>query len=148
MKQNMKPILLQDLFIGAWVCEFLEIPRKEATPMSVNAIFNDGLIYLDFEENEGDPFEAEIKNIRGILIDSDTMRHFQFSETDHNVFEKKCDGYKVVVEIHEHQQYKLIRAKIQHDDGGFQFNDNLIYIHHLQKFAFESTRKPLVLDWK
>jgi len=51
MKHNVKQLQLQDLFIGAWVQEYLEIPKKLSTPMYVESIFESGDIYLDFEEN-------------------------------------------------------------------------------------------------
>lgn len=148
MKKSIKTILLQDLFIGAWVYEYMEIPKRLSTPMYVEATFESGDIYLTFRENEGDPFEAEIKNIRGIEITPDILRHFCFKETDHNVFEKECDGFKVVVFISDHQHYRLVKATIQHKTGGFKIDENLIFIHQLQKFVFDSTREPLVLDWK
>ena len=147
MKNNLKKMLLQDIFIGAWVSQYMEIPKRERCPMYVSAIFENGDLYLDMPGNEGDPFEAEIGEIRGIAITPETLRGFHFDEPDHNLFEKKCKGFKVVVSIFGHQHYKLIRAKIQHDNGGFQFDDNIIFIHQLQDFVFKSTQNPLTLEW-
>lgn len=148
MKINLKKLLLQDLFIGAWVCQFMKSSQRESCPMYVSAIFENGDLYLDMPVNDGDPFEAEIGEIRGIVITPKTLRDFHFDETDHNVFEKKCEGFKVVVCISEHAQCRLIRAQISHNDGGFQFDENIVFIHQLQKFVFESTRKPLVLEYE
>lgn len=148
MKQKLKKLLLQDLFIGAWVQEIPDTTKVKSFPMFVSAIFSDGNLYLDFNGNESDPFDSNIKEIRGIEIQPDILRGFHFEETDHNVFEKKCDGFKVVVTINDHQHYKLLRAGIHHDNGGFQFDENIIYIHHLQDFVFRSTRKPLNLSWQ
>ncbi len=147
MKQNIKKLQLQDLFIGAWVVEENAFGRQ-SIPMYVSCLFEDGDIYLDFNGNEADPWEAKIEDIRGIRISSESMQHFQFKEIDHNVFEKSCEGFKVVVSIIDHQQYRLVKATIRHDEGGFQINENIIYIHQLQKFVFESTRKPLVLEYE
>ncbi len=144
---NPRKLALQDLFIGAWVQEFLKVPARLGTPMYVESIFEDGDVYLTFKGNSTDPFEANIMDIQGIPLKSDTMHHFGFSETEHNVFELKCDTFKVVVIINEHQGYRLVRAKIQHEDGGFQLDDNLIYVHQLQEFVFKKCGRLLILDW-
>ena len=147
MKHNVKQLQLQDLFIGAWVQEYLEIPKKLSTPMYVESIFESGDIYLDFEENEADPFEAKIENIRGIPITTEHLLSFHFKEVGHDVYEIMCDGFAVVAEVKERTRYPFVRIRIEHDGGGYQINDNILFIHQMQKFVFDSTRKPLILKY-
>lgn len=145
---NVKKLQLQDLFIGAWVVEQMEYKQRQSIPMFVSGIFQDGDLYLDFNGNEGDVWEAKIDDIRGIPITSDNLRYFHFVETEHNTFAMNCEGFQVVVYVADHQQYKIVKSSIRHNDGGFQYNDNLIFIHQLQKFVFEATQKPLILEFQ
>lgn len=49
---------LQDIKIGDIVCNV-----HTKFPMKVVGIYEDGTIYLDFEGNEGDVFEENIKDL-------------------------------------------------------------------------------------
>ena len=49
---------LQDIKIGDIVCNV-----HTKFPMQVVGIYEDGTIYLDFEGNEGDVFEENIKDL-------------------------------------------------------------------------------------
>ncbi|MCS2295964.1 hypothetical protein [Bacteroides thetaiotaomicron] len=57
---------IEDLHIGMTVVELLPSPQgvRETIPMQVTAIFQDGTVYLDFEGNEGDVWEANIKDLK------------------------------------------------------------------------------------
>lgn len=57
---------IEDLHIGMTVVELLPSPQgvREMIPMQVTAIFQDGTVYLDFEGNEGDVWEANIKDLK------------------------------------------------------------------------------------
>lgn len=59
---------IEDLYIGMTVVELLPSPQgmRETIPMQVTAIFQDGTVYLDFEGNEGDVWEANIKDLKAI----------------------------------------------------------------------------------
>lgn len=59
---------IEDLSIGMTVVELLPSPQgvRETIPMQVTAIFQDGTVYLDFEGNEGDAWEANIKDLKAI----------------------------------------------------------------------------------
>lgn len=61
-------IKIEDLHIGMTVVELLPSPQgvRETIPMQVTAIFQDGTVYLDFEGNEGDVWEANIKDLKTI----------------------------------------------------------------------------------
>lgn len=57
---------IEDLHIGMTVVELLPSPQevRETIPMQVTAIFQDGTVYLDFEGNEGDVWESNIKDLK------------------------------------------------------------------------------------
>lgn len=59
----MKP---QDLRIGMTVVEVSPKTHRESIPMQVVAIFQDGTVYLDFEGNEGDVWEVDIKDLKKV----------------------------------------------------------------------------------
>ena len=50
------------------VAELLPSPQgtRESIPMQVVGIYKDGTVYLDFEGNEGDWWEAEAKELKPI----------------------------------------------------------------------------------
>ena len=60
---------IRELQIGNWVY----YGKKAQFPMQITSIFgyldgDDGTVYLDFEGNEGDVFEAEVEDITPIPI--------------------------------------------------------------------------------
>lgn len=148
MKHDIRKLQLQDLRIGDWVQEFLTIPNRLSTPMYVESIFESGDVYLDFKDNTTDPFEAVIDNIRGIIIKPDALKHFGFKEIDHDVYELVCEKFKVRVVVIHVEKNNYVRAILEHNDGGYQFDDNITFIHQLQHFVFDFARQPLILNWE
>ncbi|MCD7923649.1 MAG: hypothetical protein LUI85_02695 [Bacteroides sp.] len=59
---------VENLRIGMKVVELLPSPQgtRESIPMDVVAIFKDGDVYLDFEGNEGDIWEAKAENLKQV----------------------------------------------------------------------------------
>lgn len=59
---------VEDLRIGMKVVELLPSPQgtRETIPMCVVAIFKDGDVYLDFEGNKGDIWEAKAENLKQV----------------------------------------------------------------------------------
>lgn len=59
---------LERLRIGMKVVELLPSLQgmRESIPMEVVAIFKDGTVYLDFEGNEGDVWEAKAKDLKQV----------------------------------------------------------------------------------
>lgn len=54
---------IEDIRIGMWVQELMPIPKRYTPPMKVTGIFkgyNDehDVVYMELEEQDGDPFEA------------------------------------------------------------------------------------------
>lgn len=59
----MKP---EELRIGMWVSERLAYSKdapRYSMPMQVEGIFKDGTVYLNFDDNEGDIFECNVKDL-------------------------------------------------------------------------------------
>ncbi|WP_303224025.1 hypothetical protein [Butyricimonas faecihominis] len=54
---------IEQLHIGMTVVEVSPFGR-ETIPMQVVGIFQDGTVYLDFEGNEGDVWEVNIKDLK------------------------------------------------------------------------------------
>lgn len=94
---------ITELQIGDWVyCS-----KKARFPMQITGIFqdsSDGTVYLNFEGNEGDVFEAEVEDVAPIPITEELLRKNGFRKTVQSVWdypieatwEKDFDSYKSV----------------------------------------------------
>lgn len=138
-------LTLQDIRIGDWVQEYSEITDKFSMPMYVSSIFEDGTVYLDFNGNEGDIWEANIEDIAPIKIGTDILKGFGF-EYDQEVcdFNLQVDSSDVYVHRFQYDPNKWV----------VQFGEDVRYtptcanIHELQHAYYEYVGKPLVLSWK
>lgn len=142
MKHDIRKLQVQDLAIGDWVT------GEKSTPMYVAAIFEDGWLYLSFKDNTADPIERKVDEVTGILLTKPVLRHFGFAEIEHNVFEKQCDGFKVRVVVFYVDKACYVRAIVEHSDGGYRFDDNIAFVHQLQHFVFDNTKKGFYLDYQ
>jgi len=64
---------IEELRIGMWVSERLLYSKNKtrySMPMQVEGIFKDGTVYLNFEGNEGDIFECNVKDLVEIKDDN------------------------------------------------------------------------------
>ena len=120
-------LTLQGLHIGDWVQEYSEITGKFSMPMYVDAIFSDGLVYLDFDINE------------------DSLREFGFKiDVDINDFYLNTNGDK----IYTHRfQYDPSRWTVQFGED-VRYTPTCVNIHELQHAYYEYVGKPLALSWK
>ena len=138
-------LILQDIRIGDWVQEYSEITDKFSMPMYVSAIFEDGTIYLDFQGNEGDIWEANIEDIAPIKIETDILKGFGF-EYDQKVcdFNLSVDNSDIYVHRFPYDPNKWV---VQFGEG-VRYTPTCINIHELQHAYYEYVGKPLVLSWK
>ena len=138
-------LTLQGLRIGDWVQEYSEITGKFSMPMYVDAIFSDGLVYLDFDDNEGDVWEAEIGDIAPIDINEDSLREFGFKiDVDINDFYLNTNGDK----IYTHRfQYDPSRWTVQFGED-VRYTPTCVNIHELQHAYYEYVGYPLALNSK
>ena len=136
---------LADLHIGDWVQEYSDITGRLSCPMYVSALFEDGTVYLNFNGNEADIWEAEIKDIRPIIIDEDILKGFGFKNGD--VQQERVLKYGDT-EIVFNTDPNMMTFYVKHADGSTSFAFGCFFVHSLQKLYYEYTRVPLVLEWK
>lgn len=78
---------IEELFIGAWVQEYSPAADRLYMPMQVVGLFqsliSQDTVYLDFEGNEADPWEAELKDLRGIPVTEELLLKLGFSKAVH-----------------------------------------------------------------
>ena len=136
---------LADLHIGDWVYQYSDITEKPLCPMYVTALFEDGNVYLDFNGNEADIWEAEIKDIRPIIIDEDILKGFGFRKGPHRTdWLYDVDDLQIVFDANPCSMNFFVR----HQDGGTSPCFDSYYIHQLQDVYCRFTQKPLNLNWK
>ena len=77
---------IEELFIGAWVQEHSPAADRLYMPMQVVGLFqsliSQDTVYLDFEGNEADPWEAELKDLRGIPVTEELLLKNGFVKDD------------------------------------------------------------------
>jgi len=142
MKHDIRKLQVQDLAIGDWVV------GTDRFPMYVAAIYEDGWLHLSFKENDADPIERTVDEVTGIVITPKSLQRFGFTEIEHNVYEKVCDGFKVRVVVFKVDKSCYVRVIIEHNDGGYAFDDDIVFIHQMQHYVFGNARKPLYLEYQ
>lgn len=149
----MRNLRLEELFIGAWVRRLRRLPDGFSSPMYVCGLFSNGKMYLDVDENRGDPFDADLKELCPIPMDEDIMRGFGFAKAakGDNVWMKAVGDLRLTVSLRQrHGAVECRRAAIS---GRFAcWNEEIRYIHELQRWWTEKVLLPygveLDLEWK
>lgn len=144
----MNNLTLNDIVIGDYVQEWLEIPEKWATPMYVESIFRDGDVYLDLDGNESDPFEAEIKNIYDIPIDFGILPHFGFVEVDTHLFQLEVGEWMVSVDVFKICNNFLANSMLSNKNGKVVLLGEVDSIRTIQHRFYEETKQPLKLNFE
>ena len=149
-----KKLTLQDIHIGDYVQEFSEITKNFSMPMYVDGIFGDGDLYLNFEGNEADPWDAKIKDVFDIPIDWGILPHFGFVETDHHVWVKECGDWLIRVDVFRPHTSFIVNVAVTYLGKGKNKGKTLLSdghinsIRELQHFFYEKTDKPLKLNFE
>ena len=95
--------------------------------------------------NEADIWEAEIKDIRPIIIDEDILKGFGFRKGPHRTdWLYDVDDLQIVFDANPCSMNFFVR----HQDGGTSPCFDSYYIHQLQDVYCRFTQKPLNLNWK
>lgn len=138
-------LTVNDISIGDYVMEYSEITDNFSCPMYVSGIFEDGTIYLNFQGNEADIWEANIEDIAPIKIGTEILKGFGF-EYDPNVcdFNLQVDNSDVYVHRFQYDTNKWV---VQFGED-VRYTPTCINVHELQHIYYDYIRKPLVLDWK
>jgi hypothetical protein len=141
-------LTLNDINIGDYVQEWLEIPGKWGTPMYIDGIFADGDVYLNLEGNEADPFDSNVKDIYDIPIDYGILPHFGFEEDDHNVWKIERDGWVMKVDVCKMFTGFIGRGIISKEgERSFISKHNLNSIRKIQHFFYDKTGIALKLNF-
>ena len=136
-------LTLQDVVCGDFVQEWLDIPGKWSMPMYVDGVFGDGSLYLNFDGNEADPWDANVKDVYDIPIDSDILPHFGFAEICKDMF--RIDVGELLLAVHVFNVYNgsLATATISNKNGEIIILGWVNSIRKLQHLFYDETKKPL-----
>lgn len=140
---NRNHLTLRDICICDYVQEWLEIPKKLAMPMYVDGIFGDGSLYLNFDGNEADPWDANVKDVYDIPIDSDILPHFGFEEIDKDMFRIDVGELRLCVHVFKVYNVSLATATISNKNGKIIILGWVNSIRKLQHLFYDETKKPL-----
>lgn len=144
---NKKHLTINDICIGDYVQEWLEIPGKWGTPLYIDGIFGNGDVYLDLVGNEADPFDSNVRDIYDIPIDFEILSHFGFNETDLHRFQMKYEEWNLIVDVYRSDEFTVRALATSEGVGVKMSNSNLSSIRSLQHWFYETTGKPLKLDF-
>ena len=78
---------LQDVCVGDWIQVYSQITKRYMPPTRITAIFCDGTIQHEIDEEQGDPFEDHIRDARPIRINRDTLKGFGFTVSNQKFHE-------------------------------------------------------------
>lgn len=139
---------VQDIVIGDFVQEWLEIPGKWGTPMYVDGIFGEGDLYLNLEGNEADPFDAKVKDVYDIPIDFGILKHFGFAEVDHNVFQLTQGDWCLNVCVMKPFHFLVTGILFNKNGKCVMLGDGLDSIRIIQHRFYDETKVPLKLTFE
>ena len=140
-----KHLTLQDVCVGDYVQEWLEIPGKWGMPMYVDGIFADGDLYLKFDGNEADPWEANVIDVYDIPIDWGILSHFGFFEVDNHLFRIEVEEWQLAVHVFRVCNTFLANAMLSNKTGKVVLLGEVSSIRMLQHRFYEETKQPLKL---
>ena len=137
-------LTLNDVFIGDYVQEWREIPGKWSMPMYVDGIFADGDLYLNFDGNEADPWEAKITDVFDIPIDWGILSHFGFFEADNHLFQIEVGEWQLAVHVFKVCNTFLANAMLANKHRAVLLGE-VYSIRMLQHKFYDETKQPLKL---
>lgn len=143
-------MIVQDLKIGYTVCTVTSFGRL-TMPMYIAGILNDGTIYLDFDNNEGDMCEVDIKDIAPVRIDEDILNDFGFkrelnTETPtYKIPDSTIESY-IVATDNECTSFWLANAYNIKDTDSSVGNKTFKYLHELQELFYQNYNKLLLIN--
>lgn len=130
-----------ELMLGNWVEYATGLNNdKRSIPMYVTGIFSD-TVYLNFDGNEGDPFEILDEDLRGIPITEGMIEKLGWPKTHSGTYRSYYgdEQYETFVTLeHKYGTYVLTKTGQHCGDVG-----QLRYIHELQNAYYLLTRKHL-----
>ena len=140
-------LTLQDVVIGDFLQEWLEIPERWSMPMYVDGIFADGDLYLNFDGNEADPWEAKIKNVFDIPFDWAILSHFGFVEEENHLFQIEVGEWQLAVQVFKVCNTFLANAMLANKHRAVLLGE-VCSIRMLQHKFYDETKEPLKLVYE
>ena len=145
-------IPVQDLCIGNWVYD----GERTQFPMCVQVIGED-YVYLNFTENESDPWESEPKDLFGIPLTEELLEKMGFKESYaegvkfHSLFFKVNDKKHLHLSIRLDKQRADISEITQKNFPEAEVKlrshiENMRFLHELQNFLFLTTKQQLKVN--
>ena len=141
-------LTVNDIVLGDYVQEWSEIPGKWSMPMYVDGIFGDGDLYLNFEGNEADPWDAKIKDVFDIPVDWGILPHFGFFEVDTHLFQIEVGDWQLVVHVFKVCDVFLSNAMLSNKNGHVVLLGEVDSIRTIQHRFYEETKQPLKLNFE
>lgn len=138
-------LTVNDIVIGDYVQEWLKIPGKWSMPMYVDGIFGEGDLYLNFDGNEADPWDANVKNVFDIPVDFGILPHFGFVEVDHHVFQLTQGDWSLTVCVLKPFHFVVTGMLFSKDGKCVILGDGLDSIRTIQHRFYDETKQPLKL---
>ena len=140
------------LCIGNWVYD----GERTQFPMFVQAIGED-YVYLNFTENESDPWESEPKDLFGIPLTEELLEKIGFKESYaegvkfHSLFFKVNDKKHLHLSIRLDKQRADISEITQKNIPEAEVKlrshiENMRFLHELQNFLFLTTKQQLKVN--
>ena len=141
-KEHLK---VQDIVNGDFVQEWHETPGMWGAPMYIDAVFGDGSLYLNFDGNEADPFDANVKDVYDIPIDWGILTHFGFFEVDNHLFQIEVGEWQLAVHVFKVCKTFLANAMLANKNGMAVLLGEVDSIRMLQHKFYDETKQPLKL---
>ncbi len=146
MKEN--HLTLNDINVGDYVQQWLEIPGKWGTPMYIDGVFGDGRLYLNLDGNEADQFDANVKDVYDIPIDWGILPHFGFFEADSHLFQIEVGEWQLTVHVFKVCNTFLANAMLANKNGMAVLLGEVDSIRMLQHKFYDETKQPLKLTFE
>ena len=139
---------VQDIVVGDYIQEWREIPGVFSMPMYVSCIFDDGDLYLNFDGNEADPWDANVKDVYDIPIDWGILQHFGFFEVDSHLFHLEQGDWMVMVHVLKVCNKFYANTILSNKNGKSVLLGSVCSIRELQHKFYDETKEPLNLTFE
>lgn len=148
----MRRLSLEELFIGAWLRYYMDMPNRYSEPMYVFSLYQSGSVYLATRSDGYDAVSADLANVAPIAINEAVLRGFGFEKAKGNdVFLKVIGDMRMTVSLrwkHGEQQCKRVALT----GKTTCWNEEIRYVHELQRWWTDRVLLPfgipLVLEWR
>ena len=141
-------LTVNDIVLGDYVQEWSEIPGKWSMPMYIDGIFGDGDLYLNFDGNEADPWDANVKDVYDIPIDCGILPHFGFFEADHHLFQLEQGDWMVIVHVLNVCNTFHSNVMLSNKNGKSVLLGCVYSIRELQHKFYDATKESLKLTFE